>query len=226
MGFRRLFMRRRASASDDPHDILRQGAGPASRRVRSLLSAGKRPSNALVDRAATEKEAQARQFFEAVGAVPVGRAIYSGIELWADPSIGATPVVVFATAPRAFRDTRYWLLGPGGAVLPKHQIQTGGYTPQEMHSMEVTEELETLHDVEGDALMMKWALAAGEVLEPVIVNPPGLVVHEAPDPNSPTSTIEPGTEVRITDFEGDWALMEAPDGDKLGWSRHRDSDQH
>ena len=109
LGFRRLFMRRRASASDDPHDILRQGAGPASRRVRSLLSAGKRPSNALVDRAATEKEAQARQFFEAVGAVPVGRAIYSGILLWTDPSIGATPVVVFATAPRAFRDTRYWL---------------------------------------------------------------------------------------------------------------------
>ncbi len=175
----------------------------------------------LIDRAADEREAQAERFFAAVGAVAVGRGWYRGSQMYVDRSVGAAPVYIYADPSRELRQTEYWLLS-GGSLLPRREdSRNGGYSGVEMHHMILSGDLALVDEIESDLLSMKWALAAGETVETVVLDPAGLTVHESHNSASPARVVEVGTAVRIIDSVGEWALVEASEDSKqLGWMRH------
>jgi hypothetical protein len=174
---------------------------------------------ALLDRVAEEKEERAYRFFATIEADVVGRAFYYGAEMYSGPD-GVTPTYVYATTPEVFTNAQYWLLGPGGSLLPRHDDHEGGYSAIEMHRMLTSGNLVLPADVSNDLLDLKWAVAAGEEVEVTVRTPAGLATRPKPDRSSPAQSVAPGTVVRFVDFSGDWALVVSKDGNELGWTLH------
>ena len=108
----RLFGGADPSDSDDPYDILRGPAGRASRRFDKLMSSGRRPSMALLDRVAEEKEERAYRFFATIEADVVGRAFYSGPEVDSGPA--ATKLMRALFCPPRFPDS--WTVDAAGFI--------------------------------------------------------------------------------------------------------------